>query len=65
MFNQQEQLQQLMNDPKSAAERAGFKIPDEIMGDPKRMVMHLINSGQVSSPVLNRIIPMIRQMGGK
>ena len=65
MFNQQEQLQQLMNDPKGMAERAGFKIPDEIMGDPKRMVMHLINSGQVSSPVLNRIMPMIRQMGGK
>ena len=65
MFNQQEQLQQLMNDPKGMAERAGFKIPDEIMGDPKRMVMHLINSGQVSSPVLNRIMPMIRQMNRK
>ena len=65
MFNQQEQLQQLMNDPKGMAERAGFRIPDEIMGDPKRMVMHLINSGQVSSPVLNRIMPMIRQMNGK
>lgn len=65
MFNQQEQLQQLMNDPKGMAERAGFKIPDEIMGDPKQMVMHLINSGQVSSPVLNRIMPMIRQMNGK
>ena len=64
MFNQ-EQLQQLMNDPKGMAERAGFKIPDEIMGDPKQMVMHLINSGQVSSPVLNRIMPMIRQMNGK
>ena len=65
MFNQQEQLQQLMNYPKGMAERAGFRIPDEIMGDPKRMVMHLINSGQVSSPVLNRIMPMIRQMNGK
>ena len=65
MFNQQEQLQQLMNDPKGMAERAGFRIPDEIMGDPKQMVMHLINSGQVSSPVLNRIMPMIRQMNGK
>ena len=64
MFNQ-EQLQQLMNDPKGMAERAGFKIPDEIMGDPKQMVMHLINSGQVSIPVLNRIMPMIRQMNGK
>ena len=65
MFNQQEQLRQLMSDPKGMAEKAGFKIPDELMGDPKQMVMHLINSGQVSSPVLQRIMPMIRQMGGK
>lgn len=65
MFNQQEQLRELMNDPKGMTEKAGFKIPEELMGDPKQMVMHLINSGQVSSPVLQRIMPMIRQMGGK
>lgn len=65
MFNQQEQLKQLMNDPKGMTEKAGFKIPDELMGDPKQMVMHLINSGQVSSPMLQRIMPMIRQLGGK
>ena len=61
-MNQQEQLKQLMADPKGAAERAGFQIPDEIMGDPKQMVMHLVNSGQVSSPVLQRIMPMIKQL---
>jgi len=65
MFNQQEQLRELMNDPKGMTEKAGFKIPEELMGDPKQMVMHLINSKQVSSPVLQRIMPMIRQMGGK
>ena len=65
MMNQQEQLQELMRDPKAAAERAGFKIPDELTGDPKQMVQHLIMSGQVSSPVLQRIVPMIRRMGGR
>lgn len=66
MFNyDKEKLSELMNDPRGATEKAGFKIPDEKMGDPKAMVMHLINSGQVSSPVLQRIMPMIRQMGGK
>ena len=57
------QLQQLMNDPQGAAEKAGFKIPAEMMGNPKEMVMHLINSGQVQGPVLQRIMPMIRMMG--
>ena len=57
------QLQQLMQDPQGATQRAGFKIPDEMMGDPKQMVMHLINSGQVQGPVLQRIMPMIRMMG--
>ena len=66
MFNnfQQEQLKQLMNDPRGATQKAGFQIPEELMGDPKQMVMHLVNSGQVSSPMLQRIMPMIRQMGG-
>ena len=62
---QQQQLQQIMNDPKGAAQKAGYQIPDEICGDPKAMVQHLINSGQVSSPLLQRIMPMIRMMGGK
>ena len=62
---QQEQLKQLMDDPRGAAQKAGYQIPDELMGDPKQMVMHLVNTGQVSSPMLQRIMPMIRMMGGK
>ena len=60
----QEQLKQLMNDPRGAAQRSGFNIPEN-MNDPKEMVQHLIMTGQVSSPVLQRILPMIRMMGGK
>ena len=33
-----------------------------LQSDPKAMVMHLINSGQVSNTVLQRIMPMIRNM---
>ena len=58
-------LQELKQNPAAAAQKSGFNIPEEAMGDPKQMVMHLINSGQVSGPALQRIMPMIRQMGGR
>lgn len=65
MFNREEMLRQIQSDPLGAAKKAGFNVPDEISGDPKAMVMHLINSGQVGGPMLQRIMPMIRQLTGK
>ena len=63
--NMNERLRQLQSDPGAMAEKAGYKIPQELLGDPKAMVQHLINTGQISNPLLQRIMPMIRQMGGK
>ena len=63
--NMQEQLRQLQSNPREFIEKAGVKIPEEMMGNPQAMVMHLIQTGQVSSPVMQRIAPMIRMMGGK
>lgn len=63
--NMNEQLRQLQNDPGAMAQKAGYQIPQELLGDPKAMVQHLINTGQISNPMLQRIMPMIRQMGGK
>lgn len=60
-----EKLEQIRKDPLGAAKQAGFQIPEGMENDPKAMVMHLINSGQVSNPVLQRIMPLIRQMTGK
>ena len=65
MFDQQAKMQELQRDPLAMAKQAGFNIPEGLAGNPQAMVMHLINSGQVSSPVLQRIMPMIRQMTGK
>ena len=58
-------MQELQKDPLAMAQKAGFNIPEDLAGNPQAMVMHLINSGQVSSPVLQRIMPMIRQLTGK
>ena len=56
-------LQQLRQDPIGAAQKAGYNIPQDLAGNPQAMVQHLIQSGQVSSPLLQKIMPMIRGMG--
>ena len=64
MFNpfNQEQMAQVQNDPVGMARQKGFQIPDELANDPKAMVQHLIMTGQVANPVLQRIMPMIQSM---
>ena len=57
-----EQLRQLMNDPHGMAQKAGYNFPAEL-NDPKEIVQHLIMTGQVSNPMLQRIMPMIHRMG--
>jgi len=61
----QESLRQLQSNPQEFIKKTGANIPEGIMNDPKAMVQHMIMTGQVSSPVLQRIIPMMRQMGMK
>lgn len=65
MNNMQEALKKLQNDPREFLKQAGMNVPEEIMNDPQAMVMHLIKTNQVGGPMLQRIMPMIRQMGGK
>ena len=60
---QQYQMQQLQRDPVGMAKQAGYQIPENLAGNPQAMVMHLIQSGQVSNPMLQKIMPMIQRMG--
>lgn len=62
--NMQNALRQLQSNPKEFLQKAGMNVPDEMLNNPQAIVMHLIKTGQVNSPVLQRIMPMIRQMGG-
>lgn len=61
--NMQEMLQKLQSNPKEFLQKAGVNVPDEMLNNPQAMVMHLIQTGQVKSPMLQRIMPMIQQMG--
>ena len=59
-------MQQLQSDPIGAAKQAGYQIPDNLKSDPRAMVMHLIQSGQVKGPMMQRIQPMLNMlMGGR
>ena len=62
-MDRQEQMRQIQSDPVGMAQKAGYQIPQEIAGDPKAMVQHLIMTGQVSNPLLMKIMPMIQRMG--
>ena len=64
-YNVQDALRKLQSNPKEFLQRAGVNVPDEMMNDPQAMVMHLIRTNQVGGPMLQRIMPIIRQMGGK
>ena len=57
-------MQQLQNDPVGMAKQAGYNIPQNLAGNPQAMVQHLIQSGQVTNPMLQKIIPMIQRLGG-
>ena len=63
--NMQSQLQQLQRDPLGMAKQAGYQIPENLAGNPQAMVQHLIQTGQVSNSMLQKIMPMMQRMGGR
>ena len=63
--NMQSQLQQLKNDPRQFLQNAGVNVPDQLLGNPQAMVQHLIQTGQVGGPALQRVMPMMQKLMGK
>ena len=61
----QNQLQQLQNNPGAMAQQAGFQIPENLYGNPKAMVQHLIQTGQVGGQRRQQIMPMMQRLMGK
>lgn len=63
-MNMQEALRQLQSNPEAFLKQAGLTVPPEMLNNPQAMVMHLINTNQIGGNMMQRIMPMIRQMGG-
>ena len=58
-------MQQLRNDPIGMARQAGFDIPQNLAGNPQAMFRHLMQTGQIQNPMLQRIMPMMQKLGLK
>lgn len=61
--NMNEMMSRLRSDPVSVLRNAGYTVPDNMVNDPKATVMHLIQSGQVNSPMMQKIQPMLNMLG--
>ena len=61
--NTQNQLHQLKSNPQEMIRQKGWSIPDNLMGNPQAMVMHLIQTGQVGGPAVQQAMQMMRGMG--
>ena len=64
-MNMQEALQRIQSNPAEFFKNAGVNVPQEIVNHPQAVVMHLINTNQVGGQMMQRIMPMLRQMTGK
>ena len=60
-----EGLQQVKQDPIQMGRDKGYDIPENLASDPQAMVMHLIQTGQVKAPLLQRIMPWVNKLQGK
>ena len=58
-------LQQIQNDPIGMAKQAGYQIPENLRNDPRGMVMHLMQSGQIQNPMMQKIMPIMQRLGLK
>ena len=54
---------QLQANPVEMLGRAGYSVPQKISGNPQAMVMHLLQSGQVGGPMMQKIQPFLQRMG--
>ena len=65
MTNMDDAMRQLQSNPAQMIRQAGYNIPDEIANNPQAAVMHLIQSGQVGGPMMQRIQPMLNMLMGR
>lgn len=63
--NRQPTVQDIQRDPIGMGRKAGYQIPDNIGNNPQVIFQHLIQTGQITNPMMQRIMPMLQRMGWK
>lgn len=61
----QSMMRQLRENPAQMIKNAGYNVPDELVNNPQAAVMHLIQTGQISSPLMQKIRPMLGMLTGR
>lgn len=68
-FNQQpnmmERFNQFMQNPMQTLMQKKLNIPQQYQNNPKEMVQHLLNSGQMTQEQLNKLVQQAQSMGIK
>ena len=60
-----EAISRLRSNPGEAIRNAGYFVPEEIANNPQAAVMHLLQTGQIGGPAMQRIRPMLDMLMGK
>ncbi len=63
--NMADAMQRLKADPMGMIRNAGYNVPEEIAADPRATVMHLIQTGQIGGPMMQRIRPLLNGLIGR
>lgn len=61
----QPNLQQIKQDPIGMGRKSGYNIPDNIGNNPQAIFNHLMQSGQITNPMMQRIMPIMQRFGLK
>ena len=57
------QMGRLQANPGDMLRQHGYNVPEELTGNPQAMVMHLMQSGQIGGPLMQKIQPLLQRMG--
>lgn len=65
LTNRQPSVQDIQRDPIGFGQRAGYSIPQNLANDPQAIFRHLMQTGQIKNPVMQRLMPMMQRLGLK
>lgn len=65
VMNRQPTMQDIQKDPIGMGRKAGYQIPDNIGNNPQAIFQHLLQTGQITNPMMQKLMPMMQRLGLK
>ena len=65
VMNRQPTVQDLQRDPVGMGRKAGYQIPDDIGNNPQAIFQHLVQTGQITNPMMQKLMPIMQRFGLK